>query len=126
MFLDFCLSPSTTQETISSQSLFSKPLYTYAPFSVTSVLPAHEFAKNRILVCENEEFGTFKLLLWNKLDDTGFGSDLTPFADMVWPFATLYVTEVYRHAERDDDYNTSAKSLVVLEPDYLIEVKNLL
>jgi len=92
---------------------------------VTSVLPAHEFAKNRILVCENEEFGTFKLLLWNKLDDTGFGSDLTPFADMVWPFATLYVTEVYRHAERDDEYNTSAKSLVVLEPDYLIEVKNL-
>ena len=92
---------------------------------ITEVGPAKEYTKNRMLVCENDDFGTFTLRLWNNLDENGFGSDLTPFADMVWPFSTFYVTEVKQHAERENEYYTTNRSLIVLEPDYLIEVKNL-
>jgi hypothetical protein len=92
---------------------------------VTDVVPAKEHTKNRILVCENDDFGTFTLRLWNNLDAEGFGSDLTPFADLIWPFAVIYVTEVRQHAENKNEYSATNRSLIVLEPDYLIEVKNL-
>ena len=94
---------------------------------VTQVLPANENPKTRKILCENEDFGVFSLLLWDNRDENGFGSDLTPFAALIQdlPYAKIYVTDAKAYPNRDNEFYTTVPSLVVLEPDYFIEAKSL-
>ena len=43
----------------------------------------------------------------------------------MFPFATIYVTDVKKHTDKENEYYAQGYSLIVLEPDYLIEAKAL-
>lgn len=77
-----------------------------------------------VLKCEAEDLGLISLLFWNNREN-GFGSDLTEVAQLVWKFATIYVTDIRQDNEDKQKYHTTIKTLVVLEPDYLIDVKEI-
>ncbi len=78
-----------------------------------------------VLTCSTDEWGIIKLKLWNKKNEKGFGSDLTKFANIVEPFQYIYITEVKKHPDKEDEFFATSQSYVVLEPDYLIEAKQL-
>lgn len=94
---------------------------------VEKVEPARDTNHGRKLRCQNDEFGAFTLWLWNNKDEKGFGSDLTPFADLVkgLEYARIYVTKVQAYPNKENEFFATTSSLIVLHPDYLIEAKSL-
>ncbi|MBK7338158.1 MAG: hypothetical protein IPJ00_19285 [Saprospirales bacterium] len=95
--------------------------------SVTDIsIPPGDLAeKFCVLTCETEDFGTIQLKFWNNKKEDGYGSDLRASAAIAWKFCTIYVTEVLKDDKGgEDDFFATEKSLVVLEPDYLIDVGN--
>lgn len=103
------------------------PLPTYAFRAIVRdvFIPKGDTAKFCALHCDTEELGEITLKFWNNKNENGFGSDLTGIADLVFPYATIYVTDVKPYTEKEGEYYASDTSLVVLEPDYLIEAKDL-
>lgn len=78
-----------------------------------------------ILACNTENLGSIKLKLKNRKNESGFGSNLAMFGEMVDPFQTIYVTEVEQVKDKNDEFEATERSLLVLEPDYLIDAKEL-
>lgn len=77
------------------------------------------------ITCDTDELGTITVKFWDNRDENGFGSDLSTIHEFLWPYCTVYITEVKPSANRDSEYNATASTLLVLEPDYLIEAKEL-
>lgn len=89
------------------------------------VPPGEAGKKYCVLTCDTDEFETITIKFWNNKNEKGFGSDLTGIAGLVYPYATIYVTEVKPYPEKEGEFYASDRSLVVLEPDYLIDAKEL-
>lgn len=78
-----------------------------------------------VLTCNTDDHGIIKLKLWNNKNESGFGSDLSIFGKMVEPYQTIYVTGIKQDKDRENEFSTTKDSFVVLEPDYLIDAKEL-
>ena len=81
--------------------------------------------KHCFVVCDTDELGTITIKFWDNKDEKGFGSDLSSVHEFLWPYCTIYITEVLPYANREGEYYASSGSLLVLEPDYLVEAKEL-
>ena len=78
-----------------------------------------------IVTCDTDELGTVELGFWDNRKADGYGSDLSQVAIFLEPYHTLFVTAVIQDPHRENRYNTTDTSYVVLEPDYLIEARQL-
>lgn len=78
-----------------------------------------------VLTCNTDSLGVIKLKLWNNKNENGFGSDLSVFGKIVERYQNIYVTNVKQYKDKEDEFYTTDKSFVVLEPDYLIDAKEL-
>lgn len=108
--------------------LIRKKLPAYDFFAVVEdiYLPHGEMkGKFCILTCNTDELGTIKLKMWDNRSETGFGSNLAVFGEFVERYQTIYVTKAVQKTEKKDEFSTTKESLVVLEPDYLIDAKEL-
>lgn len=86
---------------------------------------AGQFPKFCAVVCDTDELGTITIKFWDNKKDDGFGSDLSSVHEFLEPYCNLYITEVRPNANRDGEYSATDKTLLVLEPDYLLEAKEL-
>jgi DNA replication ATP-dependent helicase Dna2 len=77
------------------------------------------------IVCDTDELGTISISFWDNKQADGFGSDLSGVHTFLRPYCTIYITAVKPHANRDAEYRATESTLLVLEPDYLIEAKEL-
>lgn len=87
--------------------------------TVLHVAPSEVYAGNTrrcVLTCEAEELGTIQLALWDKWSE---------LEHLLWPFATLNVLAVQKISEEQHLYSTGKDSLVVLEPDFLIDATDI-
>jgi len=102
------------------------PIYDFYAVVESIYLPKGEQAgKFCILTCNTDELGEIKLKLRNNKAEKGFGSDLSVFGELVEPFQSIYITEVEQSKDNSDEYSSTYKTLLVLEPDYLIDAKEL-
>jgi DNA replication ATP-dependent helicase Dna2 len=104
------------------------PVDTYHFFAVIEdiFLPSGEAeGKFCILICNTDTLGKIKLKLNNNKNENDFGTDLAAFGKIAQRYQNIYVTDVKRHPEKPDEYSSTYKSCVILEPDYLIDVKEL-
>ncbi len=94
---------------------------------VRSVYTPQDIVKTAhcIVTCDTDELGTIELGFWDNRKEDGFGSDLSTVAEFLEPYHTLYVTAVVQDPNRENRYNTTDNSYVVLEPDYLVEARQL-
>ena len=77
------------------------------------------------LILETEEQGTLHFKLWNRIQEDGSGRDLRRFAHLVQPYQTIYVERAVADLDRPGEYFAAERTLLVLEPDYLIDAKAL-
>lgn len=82
-------------------------------------------AASCILTCDTDEYGTIELRFWDNRKPDGFGSDLSGVHQFLSKYNTIYVTDVTQHPTRENQFSATDKSYVVLEPDYLIDAKQL-
>ncbi len=62
--------------------------------------------------CRADELGEFRLILWNEWSD---------LSKLAWPFASVQLFNLVRAEDDPTLWSTSTNSLVVLEPDILID-----
>lgn len=103
-----------------------KPIYSFYAVVENIFFPRGEY-ENKFcsITCSTDELGTIKLKLWNNKNVNGFGSDLTSFGKIARQFSYFYATGVMQAKDKDDEYFATEKSLIVFEPDYLIDAKEL-
>jgi hypothetical protein len=114
---------------IKKKTAFKRPILpTYDFYAVVEdvFIPFGEIeGKFCVLTCNTDSLGVIKLKLWNNKNENGFGSDLSVFGKIVEPYQNIYVTNVKKYKDKEDEFYTTDKSYVVLEPDYLIDAKEL-
>ena len=114
---------------ITKKTSFTRPILpTYDFYAVIEdvFIPFGEIeGKFCVLTCNTDSLGVIKLKLWNNKNENGFGSDLSGFGKIVEPYQNIYVTNVKQYKDKEDEFYTTDKSYVVLEPDYLIDAKEL-
>jgi DNA replication ATP-dependent helicase Dna2 len=76
-----------------------------------------------VLRCDTDELGQISIRLWNNKDENGFGSDLTVFKEVAQQYQNIFITNVVKYPEKENDYYANKNSYLVLEPDYLIDAK---
>ncbi|MBV6439128.1 MAG: RecBCD enzyme subunit RecD [Saprospiraceae bacterium] len=81
--------------------------------------------KHCAIVCDTDELGTINIKFWDNRKEDGFGSDLSGVHAFLWPYCNIYITDVKPYANRPGEYHATESTLLVLEPDYLIEAKEL-
>ncbi len=103
-----------------------RPSYDFYAIVESVYFPQNEAAgKFCTLTCNTDELGVIRLKLWNNKKDNGFGSDLSVFGKLVEPYQNIYVTNVKQVADKENDYYATDQSLIILEPDYLLDAKEL-
>lgn len=116
-------------EQINKEAVITKPILpTYDFYAVVEniFIPSNVISnKFCVLTCNTENFGVIKLKLWNNKNENGFGSDLSVFGNIVEKYQNIYVTNVKQNINKEDEFYTTDRSLVILEPDYLIDSKEL-
>lgn len=65
----------------------------------------------RAIFCNTEELGAVNILFWNDFSDIG---------EILWKFAPLHLFNIKKVPHRETLYATTKDSLVVLEPDFLV------
>lgn len=104
----------------------SLPTYDFFAVIEDIYIPNEEIeGKFCVLTCNTDNLGVIKLKLWNNKNENGFGSDLSVFGKIAERYQNIYVTNVKQHREKEDEFYTTDKSYLVLEPDYLIDAKDL-
>jgi len=78
-----------------------------------------------VLTCQTDSLGKISLKLFNNKNETDFGCDLSAFGRIAEPYQNIYVTEVVQSKSNEEEYYTTKNSFIVLEPDYLIDAKEL-
>ncbi|MEZ4942146.1 MAG: ATP-dependent helicase [Saprospiraceae bacterium] len=81
--------------------------------------------KHCAVLCETDELGTITIRFWDNRNTEGFGSDLSGVYAFLQPFSNIYITAVKPYVKRPGEYSATNRSLLVLEPDYLLEAKEL-
>lgn len=76
------------------------------------------------LVCENEELGQITLRIY---PETGYNLrfDLSLFGAQLKEFNRIYITNIIKGQSSENHYDTTPGTSIVLEPDYLIDAKEL-
>lgn len=77
-----------------------------------------------VVDCESElGHGTYQLNLKNHEHQgyTPYGQEFTEVGKLLWEYATLHVFNISKDNNRDHVYYTYFQSLIVVEPDYLID-----
>lgn len=114
---------------IKKEVIYKKPIQpTYDFFAVVEdiFIPIGDNTnKFCVLTCDTDSLGTIKLRLWNNKNENGFGSDLSIFGKLVEPYQNIYITNVKQHKDKVDEYFSTDRSYIVLEPDYLVDAKEL-
>lgn len=114
---------------ITQKTTFRKPILpTYDFYAVVEdvFIPFGEVeGKFCVLTCNTDNLGVIKLKLWNNKNENGFGSDLSVFGKIVELYQNIYVTNVKQYKDKENEFYTTDKSYIVLEPDYLIDAKEL-
>jgi len=81
--------------------------------------------KHCAIVCDTDELGTITIKFWNNKKENGFGSDLSGVHEFLQTYSNIYITEVRPYPNREAEYHATESTLLVLEPDYLLEAKEL-
>ena len=103
-----------------------QPVYEFFAVVLDVYIPIGENAnKLCILTCSTDNLGDIKLKLWNNKNESGFGSDLASLGKIVERYQNIYVSEVHKNSDKEDEYSATERSLLVLEPDYLLDAKEL-
>lgn len=114
---------------ITKKIAFKRPIHpTYDFYAVVEdvFIPFGEIeSRFCVLTCNTDSLGVIKLKLWNNKNENGFGSDLSVFGKIVEPYQNIYVTNVKQYKNKEDEFYATDRSYVVLEPDYLIDAKEL-
>ncbi|MGB9696616.1 MAG: AAA domain-containing protein [Ignavibacteria bacterium] len=76
--------------------------------------------KRLFLLCENSDLGVLTLVIWHNKNSKL--TDLTEIQNLIQPYTNLYVTAVRQDVSQKNLFHTTPKSIVVLEPDYLVDV----
>ncbi|MBN8676633.1 MAG: AAA family ATPase [Chitinophagales bacterium] len=97
----------------------------YAVVRDVYVPPDSTSNKYCLIICDTDDFGTITIRFWNNKKEDGFGSDLSGVHEFLQPFQNIYITEVKPNPSKEGEYNATDKTLLVLEPDYLVEAKEL-
>jgi len=119
----------TQIDEIKKEYRFKKPVlpsYDFHAVVEDVFIPFGDFAdKFCVITCNTDELGIIKLKLWNNKNESGFGSDLTVFGKLVEVYQNIFVTKVKPYKEKEGEFYTTDQSYIVLEPDYLIDAKEL-
>lgn len=97
----------------------NKETIPFVQATVLSIAPGELYAgKHRrcVITCEADELGTISVALWNAWSE---------LEHLLWPFATLNLFELQKLSEEQNLYSTTKDSLVVLEPDFLIDATDI-
>jgi DNA replication ATP-dependent helicase Dna2 len=97
----------------------------YGVIESISFLKNDQNSKLCIISCQTDSLGPIKLKLWNNKNDSGFGSDLTPFGKIAKPYQYFYISDVEKYVDKENEYFAKDRSRLVLEPDYIIDAKEL-
>ena len=71
------------------------------------------------------EWEVVTVRFWNNQNADTEGVDFTEMADLALPFMSIFVSELQISTHNDLSFSSTAQSIVVLEPDYLIEAADL-
>jgi len=78
-----------------------------------------------VLTCDTDTHGSIKVTIRNNRNEKGFGGNPAAIGGIIEPFQNVYFSEITAARGKEDDFSTLPGSLVVLEPDYLIDAKEL-
>ena len=70
----------------------------------------------RAIFCNTEELGAVNILFWNDFSDIG---------EISWKFAPLHLFNIKKVPHKETLYTTTTDSLVVLEPDFLVNATDI-
>lgn len=76
------------------------------------------------LVCENEELGQITLRIYPEVEDKG-RFNLSLFGSQLKEFNRIYITNIQKNLTSENHYDTTPRTCIVVEPDYLIDAKDL-
>lgn len=85
--------------------------------------PNNVLANFCILTCETDDFGTVELHCYDHRQDAIYAADLSTIATILQPYSTIFIHKFKQHAEKKKQFNSISSSIIVLEPDYLMEVR---
>jgi len=74
------------------------------------------------LASDEQGLEKFNLNLWTSAEKKYLGQNYSDFANMAWKYATINLFDIEKVANRDSLYTSTPQTLVVLEPDYLIDI----
>jgi DNA replication ATP-dependent helicase Dna2 len=77
-----------------------------------------------ILTCETDDFGTVELHCYDHRQDNALAADLSLIANVLQPYSTIFIEKFKQHADKKAQFNSTPASIIVLEPDYLMEAKD--
>ncbi|MGV3502800.1 MAG: AAA domain-containing protein [Adhaeribacter sp.] len=106
----------------------SRKNHEHIPFlavTVAAVRPATAEKPFTRLSCDSDEAGFLTLHLW---DNDHFGEDRLHFATLgsrLWKYARLHLFHIQKLEGKDDVYGTTPGSMIVVEPDYLVDATKL-
>ncbi len=96
-----------------------KELVPFVRAAVVSIAPGDVVdGKYRrcVVTCKSEELGTIKVVLWQEWSELEHSMS---------PYATLHLFALQKLSDDQDMYATTSNSLVVLEPDFLIDATDI-
>lgn len=74
------------------------------------------------LLCEHSDAGPITLSIWYNKTHPINKVDWTEIHSILKPYTNLYVTAVRQDTSQQSLYHTTAKSIIVVEPDFLVDV----
>ena len=77
-----------------------------------------------VVVCDASRLGKISIVFRDH-NTNHPGSRFGELAPLLWKYARLYLYNIEKANDKDDLYLTTANSLVVIEPDYLIQVTDI-
>ncbi len=69
-------------------------------------------SKRCVMTCRTEEYGVIKVSLWDRWSSLG---------GLAWPYATLHLFAIQRIADDGELFTSLSSTLIVLEPDFLVD-----
>jgi DNA replication ATP-dependent helicase Dna2 len=97
----------------------------FVAVTILSIIPATESKPYTAISCDADELGEITVNLW---DHAGGNDEKQRFATLgkkLWKFARLHLFHIQKLDGREDVYGTTAGTLIVLEPDFLIDATKL-
>lgn len=96
-----------------------KEIVPFLQATVLHIAPSEVYAGDKrrcVLTCETDDIGTIHLALWEKWSE---------LEHLVWQFATINAFAVQKISDEQHLYTTTKDSLIVIEPDFLIDATDI-